>query len=215
MSTPFACSPLSLLSPPRCLACRRLAPGPLELRLCSRCRARLAVPPPAGAPIAGLDEWLAVADYRGPAMGLIAALKSGAAPAAAETIAELIAEALGPLEPATVVTPVGASRRRLLRRGLDPATEIAIALACRLGLVAEPILSRTDRRRQRGRPRELRLAEPPTFRARPPVPARVLVVDDVLTTGGTLASCARTLRAAGARQVAAVAFARTPAPGVT
>jgi predicted amidophosphoribosyltransferase len=34
-------------------------------------------------------------------------------------------------------------------------------------------------------------------------------VDDVVTTGATLAACAGALRAAGARQVAAVAFART------
>jgi adenine/guanine phosphoribosyltransferase-like PRPP-binding protein len=41
----------------------------------------------------------------------------------------------------------------------------------------------------------------------------VLVVDDVATTGGTLVAVARALRAGGARQVAAVTLARTPAPG--
>jgi predicted amidophosphoribosyltransferase len=40
---------------------------------------------------------------------------------------------------------------------------------------------------------------------------RVTIVDDVATTGATLAACATALRAAGARQVGALAYARTPA----
>jgi predicted amidophosphoribosyltransferase len=41
------------------------------------------------------------------------------------------------------------------------------------------------------------------------VPRHALLVDDVVTTGATLAACAAALRAAGAEQVRAVAFART------
>jgi predicted amidophosphoribosyltransferase len=41
------------------------------------------------------------------------------------------------------------------------------------------------------------------------VPVRVLLVDDVVTTGATLAACQRALRAAGSSEMAAVVFART------
>jgi predicted amidophosphoribosyltransferase len=44
--------------------------------------------------------------------------------------------------------------------------------------------------------------------ARPPPPGRLVLVDDVYTTGATLDACARALREAGARDVVAVTFAR-------
>src|SRR5207302_1511753 len=62
---------------------------------------------------------------------------------------------------------------------------------------------------QTGQPRSARVSGP-VFVARTPVPRRVLVVDDVITTGGTVVATARALRHAGAREVSVAAAARTP-----
>jgi predicted amidophosphoribosyltransferase len=204
---------LGLLAPPRCLACGELAVGGRDQRLCSGCRLTLAAGPLCSEPIDGLAETRSAVPYSGPAVPLLARLKSGAAPAAAETMAELLTEALAPPEPDSTLVPVGADLGRRLRRGLDPAGELALALGVRLELPVAPILRRLDRRPQRGRGRRARLSRPPRFRALERSPERVLLVDDVITSGGTLRSCALALREAGATSVSAVAFARVPAAG--
>ncbi len=207
-----------LIAPPRCPACRARAPLEPGAGICSRCRAALAAWAPRIVPLSGAGHALAAVRYLPPATGLVAALKSGRIPAAAAVAAELIAEALVPPVPGTVLVPVGASWRRRLERGLDPAAEIARGLSSRLGLeLRTGLLRRRGARPQRGRTRSARLSDPPCFEFAPgrrgPPRGPVLLVDDVVTTGATLASCAGALRAAGIPSAGAVAFAWAPAPG--
>ena len=63
--------------------------------------------------------------------------------------------------------------------------------------------------RQVGRGRAERLAGP-DIHAPGPVPPRAVLLDDVCTTGATLAACAAALRARGTRRIAALVYARTP-----
>jgi predicted amidophosphoribosyltransferase len=108
-----------------------------------------------------------------------------------------------------VAVPPHPLRRRA--RGFDPAELIASALARRTGLPLRRALRRSATashqlgasRADRRDPGRLH------FAARGPAPRRVLLVDDVHTTGATLSACAEALRAAGAHSVAAITWART------
>jgi predicted amidophosphoribosyltransferase len=112
------------------------------------------------------------------------------------------------------LVPVPLHARRLRRRGFNQAERLAAAIAGRTGLHLVDCLARAGAaRRQVGRDRAERLTGMHgTVAVRPGamLPRRAILVDDVVTTGATLAACASALRAAGVRRVSAVAYARTP-----
>jgi ComF family protein len=125
----------------------------------------------------------------------------------------LLAQA--PSEPllGSTLVPVPLHPRRLRSRGYNQAAAIAEALARRAGLEVVDCLARTGAAlTQVGRDRVERRAGPAgeiRVREAPAVPRRVLLVDDVVTTGATLAACRASLVGSGAVEVAALAFART------
>jgi hypothetical protein len=106
--------------------------------------------------------------------------------------------------------PTGAARRR--RRGYDQAELLARAVGRRLGVRARRLLVRVgDHAAQTGRSRQQRLVGP-TFVAIGRVPHRVLVIDDVVTTGATFAAARTALLVGGAHRVHCLAAAATPPP---
>lgn len=195
------------LVPALCASCGR--PCEADAVVCAGCARRLgeATPLRGGGP-AGIDLAWSAAPYEGVARDLVAALKFRAL----MPVASLMAERILRLAPDHVlsgdVVPVPTARARSLRRGFDPACEIATALAAAAGLPLRPLLVRRGAGRQVGRRRAERLARPPRIRAKGEAPRSALLVDDVLTTGATLSASARALREAGALRVAAVTFAR-------
>jgi ComF family protein len=200
----------TILSPPLCWSCG--GPARNGEPLCRACRGslqRLAAEP---VWLSYVRVWAPVA-YAGPARDLVRALKFQGAIGVSDAMAALIAANAPPgwLDGRTLV-PVPLHRKRLRSRGYNQAAAIAEALVSRTGLAVLDSLVRTGSSlTQVGRQRAERRAGPAgTIQPRGSiVPERVLLVDDVVTTGATLAACRAALAAAGAVEVDAVVFART------
>jgi ComF family protein len=109
-----------------------------------------------------------------------------------------------------VVTFVPGDRERGRERGHVPAARLARALGDRWGLPTESLLTRARASvRQAGLPRgERRSNVRGAFAVSADVPRRVVLVDDVYTTGATASACSSVLRRAGARRVEVVCLAR-------
>ena len=152
----------------------------------------------------------AVLAYEGGGRELVARLKYRNARA---TLGWLAAEMAILVDRSTIdaITwiPTTTSRRR--QRGFDQAQLLAKGVSRRLRLPCRRLLIRAAGAPQTGRTATERLLGPilavRTTSAH--VPRRVLLVDDVVTTGSTATAAARVLKAAGADQVVVIAAART------
>jgi ComF family protein len=153
---------------------------------------------------------------------VILAYKDGGERRLAQPLARLIAEAL-PFEWrrwADALTWVPADSEALRRRGFDHMELIACALAARVGLRAQPTLVKLPRADQRGLGRAQRKDNarvvfracqrqtPQDSHAPNRIPSRVLLIDDVFTTGATLDAATRVLLSSGAREVRVATIAR-------
>jgi ComF family protein len=206
---------LHLLAPPLCWSCGAAAARGSPL--CGVCRRELRFLPRAPVALGGVAVWAPVA-YDGPARELVKALKFRGANRLADQMAALIVAnappallggAAGGGASALVPVPLHPARRRV--RPFNQAELIAQAVAVRTRLPVRDCLTRSgDDRRQVGRGRAERLrglagAVQTAGRGL----SEAVLVDDVATTGGTLAACAHALRSAGTQHVTAIAFART------
>ncbi len=207
---------LDLLYPAACIGCG--APGAV---LCGRCMRGCAplrgpecprLPGNVGFAFSG---WRAGCAYSGLGREMVLSLKS-AERTFARPLAGMMLDAAGNdpeyLAP-DAVTWVPSEKRKIAARGYNPAELLAIEFTRLTGRPARELLSKT-----RATPDQDAVSREERWRnvagcfSVPPgaaVPTRVLLIDDVLTTGATADSCARALLSAGAQTVYIMVAART------
>lgn len=224
---------LSVIFPRRCVACAR--PGE---RLCPACAAALSPPGPSLCQRCGRPAPLPLPDcpecrgrrlyfataraafcYQGPAKALVRALKYSGQWRLAALMAELSVTdpGLTLLAKGATLTCVPLHRSKQSGRGYNQAELYARALARRLDLPFERLLRKSrptlsqNRLDLRERRRNLSSSFAPRTGAR--AAGRVVLVDDVYTTGSTASECARVIRRESGAAVSVWSFARTVRDG--
>ena len=188
-----------------CAVCQ--GPGPSPCRRCVTDMRAVGEMAPLE-PLSGL--WAAFA-YAGAGRELLARLKYRNQRSSVRWLASAMAKALPPSRGFEAVTWAPTSPKRRRQRGFDQAELLARALGRETGVPVIGLLKRVDAAVQTGRNRSQRFRAP-EFTTRRGTPTAVLVVDDVITTGATLQSAAKSLIRAGAERVDAVVAGATPLP---
>ncbi len=206
----------------RCKSCAIALPVDLSMGLRASpgvCLGCIKQPP-------AIDSALAALDYAYPWSGLISRYKFGEHPGWAPFFAAMLLKAPGigqvfaDLQSTDLILPVPLSRERLQTRGFNQAWELAHALAKQSGSQAKTdsslLLRVKNTRPQTELLRQERLANVKgAFQVDPlRVPEikgkRVILVDDVMTSGASLFTAAQALKAAGAAHITGIVLARTP-----
>lgn len=193
------CSELELMPvPSRCYRCKQLT---RDSGVCTICRRHTAL----------RHVWVRT-EYNAVSSKLVLAYKFERARAAYQPLARVITEVLPFLSEDTIIISVPTTTSRVRERGYDHAYLLARAVAARTGLLHLRPVVRIGQVHQFGaggaqRRKQLESA----FMVTKPqaiLGKKILLIDDVVTTGATLETLAKTLKLAGAAQIDAVVFAQ-------
>jgi len=225
---------VELRTPARCLLCGTR--GVHKAGLCEacaselphndRCCARCALPLESPSALCGRcirrappwDSAWAPFRYAWPLDRLEARFKFGGDLAAGRVLAHAWCGSTAPSELPQAIVPVPLHRARLRSRGYNQSLELAkpLSKSMRIPLLREALQRMRDTAAQSEltavqRRRNVRGAFLAHFDSDPP--QHLAILDDVFTTGATLAECARVLKRAGVKRVDVWALARAPTPG--
>ena len=203
------------LFPPKCVLCRALLEED-ETDLCHNCRVHAPAAPMSHKKLPYLDRWTAVWYYEDTVRLSILRFKFHNARSYAQTYGRFLAMKLLETEMTDfdILTWVPVSPLRRLRRGYDQVELLAKAVGRELGVTPVRLLKKrrhtppqsgiTDTAKRRANVLgAYRVTNPEFLQGK-----RILILDDVITTGSTISECARTLLTGGAKQVNCAAVAR-------
>lgn len=185
----------------RCFGCARLSP---RSKTCTRCRR-------VGSPS---HVWVTT-NYEHIARQLLHVYKFDQQRVASESLARIMVDTFHQYangEDNYLVVPVPTASKRVRERGFDHSALLANKIAAKLDLECQTLLGRLGQTRQVGskRPDRIKQLEDRFWVKKPHAVAgrKVLLVDDVVTTGATLNAASYALHQAGAARVDALVFAK-------
>lgn len=208
---------LDLLFPPKCPYCQKILDDP-RAPVCPECQPRLPwLEGKAGERrIDFADGCFSPLAYREAVPGAIHRYKFSRVRALGKPLAALMAQCLSDRLPqgADLITWAPLSRKRLRERGFDQAELLAREVGRLLSIPAAPTLKKTRNTSPQSELEEESARRANARGAYALLPGtdltgrRVVLVDDVVTSGSTLSECAALLRRAGAKEVYCLTLAR-------
>ena len=207
---------LNLLYPPRCVFCHNLMPE--DVPVCEHCRRTLPYTEGAGQSqtFAHISACVSPLYYEGTVRDSLLRYKFHSLTGYAKIYGDFLTKCLDENGiSCDSITWVPLSKRRRRLRGYDQAQLLAAELAGRRGVPCEALLRKIRNNPAQsgsGGPAARKANVAGVYRAAAPekiAGRRILLVDDIVTTGATLSECARMLKQAGAAEVLAVTVARS------
>jgi len=207
---------LDLIYPPRCVFCR--APVKRSGEICQSCANSLPYTNNSGKQSGDFySVCVSPLFYEDDVRESLLRYKFSEATGYATVYGKYIAESVRTelLDRYDIISWVPLSRKRLRKRGYDQAKLLAKALARELGCKAEPVLRKVKdvkKQSQMGGAEKRKANISGAYQVKRNALVknkRILLVDDIITTGSTISECAKTLRIAGAADIVCATLARS------